>query len=80
MAIKVDKQEMVMKNTHFIITGATRGIGYGLAKAFLMLGHIVTICGRNALGVDKAVASLRPGQEADGIHGVVCDVRVPDLV
>ena len=31
---------------HVVITGGTRGIGFGLARSFLQLGCRVTICGR----------------------------------
>ncbi len=60
-----------------VITGGTRGIGYGLAKAFLAAGARVVISGRDAAVVAKAVASLR-GQTppADGrVFGQACDAR-----
>ena len=41
-----------------VITGSTRGIGYGLAEAFLALGCAVTVSGRLQANVDQAVQHL----------------------
>lgn len=41
-----------------VITGSTRGIGYGLAGEFLRRGCSVTINGRSQGSVDKALDSL----------------------
>jgi NAD(P)-dependent dehydrogenase (short-subunit alcohol dehydrogenase family) len=67
-----------MKN--IVITGSTRGIGFGLAEAFLGLGCCVVVSGRTQAGVDKAVndlAALHPGGQATGI---ACDVSVFEQV
>ena len=57
-----------------VITGSSRGIGYGLAKAFLKSGHQVIINGRDESVVSKAVEELRKlGPEVDGIAGDVTD-------
>ncbi|MBN1310543.1 MAG: SDR family oxidoreductase [Anaerolineae bacterium] len=61
-----------MKN--IVITGSTRGIGYGLADAFLSLGCSVTVSGRSQSTVDKAVAALAAGYDAGRVHGHPCDV------
>ena len=58
-----------MKNV--VITGSTRGIGLGLARAFLDRGHRVMINGRSAEVVREVVASLN-GQ--DRVRGCACDV------
>lgn len=69
-----------------MITGGTRGIGNGLAKAFLALGARVVISGRDAGVVDAAVAALRAGLgagtgggagngEPERAFGAACDVR-----
>ena len=42
-----------------IITGSTRGIGFGLADNFLKLGQQVVISGRSPEGVDQALETLR---------------------
>ena len=57
-----------------VITGSTRGIGYGLANAFLDLGCAVTVSGRRRTGVDRAVAKLSSGHEAARVLGYPCDV------
>src|SRR5690554_3587672 len=52
---------------HIVITGSTRGIGYGLAKEFLRRGCKVTINGTTEEGVAKALKSLEeyhPGHVA----------------
>ena len=57
-----------------VITGSTRGIGYGLADSFLSLGCAVTISGRTLAGVEKAVADLAAKHEAGRVLGQPCDV------
>jgi NAD(P)-dependent dehydrogenase (short-subunit alcohol dehydrogenase family) len=57
-----------------VITGGTRGIGAGIARAFLAAGSRVLVCGRNA----PADPGLLPS--AGGRTAVFCqaDVREPD--
>ena len=62
-----------------IVTGATRGIGYATAEAFLQAGAQVAINGRTQASVEKAMASLSgtmvaaPGDvsKADDCHAMV---------
>ena len=65
---------------HIVITGSTRGIGYGLADAFLNLDCSVTIGGRDQDTVDKAVAKLIEKHTPEKVLGIACDVRDPDQV
>jgi NAD(P)-dependent dehydrogenase (short-subunit alcohol dehydrogenase family) len=58
-----------------VITGSTRGIGYGLADAFLDLDCAVTISGRSQEAVDKAVADLSAKHGTERTFGCPCDVR-----
>ncbi|MBN2554309.1 MAG: SDR family oxidoreductase [Anaerolineales bacterium] len=58
-----------------VITGSTRGIGLGLAEAFLKLGCLVVISGRNQASVDCVVETLANTHPADSIAGIACDVR-----
>ncbi|TEU16245.1 MAG: SDR family oxidoreductase [Anaerolineales bacterium] len=57
-----------------VITGSTRGIGYGLADSFLALGCAVTISGRTLPSVEKAVAELAAQHEPNRVLGQPCDV------
>jgi len=44
---------------HVVITGSTRGIGFGLAKYFIKYGNKVTINGRKKESVTKAISELK---------------------
>ena len=58
-----------------VITGSTKGIGLGLAKAFLARDCRVVISGRKQADVDAVVETLE-GLYPDGkILGQACDVR-----
>jgi len=63
-----------------VITGSTRGIGYGLAAAFLDLGCVVTISGRSEASVSAAIAPLTARYGAAHLFGQPCDVgRFPQV-
>ena len=62
---------------HVVITGSTRGIGLGLAKAFLELDCSVTISGRSQDAVDVVVGDLSAQYSSDKLFGLACDVRDP---
>ena len=57
-----------------VITGSTRGIGYGLADAFLNLGCAVTVSGRTETSVGGAVSKLSAEHQAERVLGRPCDV------
>lgn len=65
---------------HVVITGSTRGLGYGLAKAFLALGCSVTVSGRSKPDVDRAVVELGNIYQSERLFGLSCDVRQPDQI
>jgi NAD(P)-dependent dehydrogenase (short-subunit alcohol dehydrogenase family) len=57
-----------------VITGSTRGIGFGLADSFLALDCAVTISGRTPTAVKDTVANLRAKHDAEHVFGHPCDV------
>jgi NAD(P)-dependent dehydrogenase (short-subunit alcohol dehydrogenase family) len=57
-----------------VITGSTRGIGLGLAKAFRALGHHVVISSRGASAVEAATAEVRAAPGSGEVVGIACDV------
>lgn len=52
-----------------VITGSTRGIGFGLADAFLARGCQVLINGRSPSSVERALASLGATHGTHRLHG-----------
>jgi len=63
-----------LKNQTALITGGTKGIGFGIAAAMLREGMNVLITGRSQSGVDEAVHALNR-HHSGKITGVVADVR-----
>jgi NAD(P)-dependent dehydrogenase (short-subunit alcohol dehydrogenase family) len=57
-----------------VITGSTRGIGFGLAEAFLSRSCAVVVSGRTATGVAAAVEKLQAEDATRQILGIPCDV------
>jgi len=57
-----------------VITGSTRGIGFGIAGSLLDLGCTVMISGRTQPAVDEAVRQLSASHGADRVRGLPCDV------
>ncbi|GIF68306.1 short-chain dehydrogenase/reductase [Asanoa ishikariensis] len=64
---------------HALVTGGSKGIGYGVAAELLAEGASVAICARTPDEVAAAVKSL---SEVDGavVSGHVCDVTDADAV
>lgn len=58
-----------------VITGAARGIGFGLALEFLQRGHCVMICDLHHESVHQAVDTLE--KTASSVAGRTCDVTDP---
>lgn len=57
-----------------LITGGTKGIGYGIAASMLKEGMNVAITGRSAAGVKEAETELRKIGKGE-VLGIVSDVR-----
>lgn len=60
--------------TIVVITGSTRGIGYGLADRFLAAGCTVVISGRISDVTEKAAAALAVKHPDGRVLGQPCDV------
>ena len=63
-----------------VITGSTRGIGFGLAESFLARGCAVVVSGRRPEGVAEAAQKLQAVDQDRQILGVSCDVGDFDQV
>jgi len=66
--------EQFLQGRNALVTGATRGIGYAIARALADAGATVAICGRSQQGVDEAVSSLTNGSQRK-VLGKAADVR-----
>ncbi len=60
-----------------VITGSTRGIGFGMAESFLESGCAVVVNGRTEKRVQEAVEKLGSIYQPERILGVPCDVADP---
>ncbi len=67
-----------------VVTGGSRGIGYGIARTLAVEGCSVVITGRNQSTLDKSAADIRkslgPQSESGRILPIVCNVRNADSV
>lgn len=62
-----------------LVTGATRGIGFAIARALADAGATVAICGRTQEHVDQAVSRLTKGSERK-VLGKAADVRASNSI
>ena len=68
----------MLKNKTAIITGGTRGIGFGIVKKFLENGANVVLTGSRKESVDKALSQLTEYNEK--VMGIYPDLCNPDEV
>jgi short-subunit dehydrogenase len=61
-----------------VITGSSKGIGFGLAQAFLKLNYNVVISGRNQTQLDIALAQLIQEFSESKILAIRCDITQHD--
>jgi 3-oxoacyl-[acyl-carrier protein] reductase len=67
--------ELGLKGRNVIVTGGSRGIGFGIAKAFAMEGANVSVCARGQESLDNARAVLE--ELGVRVHAARCDVSDP---
>jgi 3-oxoacyl-[acyl-carrier protein] reductase len=65
---------MALKYKTALITGGTKGIGYGIAQVLINEGFKVAITGRNEETLGEAIAQLNQIKEGF-VLGIVADVR-----
>jgi NAD(P)-dependent dehydrogenase (short-subunit alcohol dehydrogenase family) len=63
-----------------VITGSSRGIGFGLANAFIDLGCSVVVSGSNPESTDDAIAKLSIKTDPSRLLGKPCDVSNPSAI
>ncbi len=66
--------EMFLAGRTAAVTGATRGIGFAIARQLADSGATVAICGRSQSGVEQAVSSLTNDSQRK-VVGKAADVR-----
>jgi NAD(P)-dependent dehydrogenase (short-subunit alcohol dehydrogenase family) len=61
-----------MQPKTIVITGSTRGIGFGLATELLQAGHQLIINGKNPEHLNTALIELRKiSQQVEGVSGSI---------
>ena len=70
---------MTLSGKRAVVTGASRGIGFAVARALVRAGAGVMICARNGGDLEAAVDTLR-GCGPGAVLGRTCDVRDPEQV
>ena len=58
-----------------VITGSSKGIGFGLAREFANRGHNVMLSGSSDASISAALEKLEADNTSGQIQGRACDVR-----
>ena len=69
-----------LKGRRAVVTGASQGIGFAIARSLVGSGAHVVICGRNPDHLTHAVNELKSGADGRTVKGRVTDVRHSDQV
>ena len=67
--------DLGLKGKRALITGASTGLGFAVAREYLQEGADVVICARGEDKLQKAVAEL---SELGEVNGVAADLNTPD--
>jgi NAD(P)-dependent dehydrogenase (short-subunit alcohol dehydrogenase family) len=65
--------DLKLNNKTVFVSGSTAGIGFAIAKRFLLEGAQVFINGRTKEGVDKAVSELQSATNNANVSGIAAD-------
>jgi 3-oxoacyl-[acyl-carrier protein] reductase len=68
---------MQLEGKTAVVTGASQGLGFAIARAILAAGADVLICARTRADVERAVGMLRDEPRTTEVHGVAADVSLP---
>jgi NAD(P)-dependent dehydrogenase (short-subunit alcohol dehydrogenase family) len=69
---------MKLANRVAIISGASQGLGFEIAKQFLADGARVAICARDRMQLEKAIVALQANAEQRHVFGMVANVTDPN--
>jgi len=72
--------DLQLKDKCAFISGSTAGIGYAIAKRFLMEGASVIINGRTTESVNKAINALQEEVSGGSVSGIAADFSKVDEV
>ncbi len=69
--------DLGLRDKRIVVTAASRGLGFAVAKGFAMDGAEVIISSRDEQNVRRAVASLREVSSNERVFGYPADVTAP---